>query len=649
MSTTSARGELGYPESQGAGYALASRAFDAVPFVLAAAIVGAVAAAGGGYFPDVRAWTALAALWFVLLAFVFRTEVTVAVPGLLLAGGLALFTGWSALSLLWTRSATLTVLDVEKLLVYLGVVVAALLVVRRRTAPQLLAGVLVGITLVSAYALATRVFPERLGDFDPLAGYRLTTPVGYWNALGIFSGIGVLLAFGLAARAERPWRRALAAAALPLLMATFFFTFSRGAWVALVVGLVASVALDPRRLQLLASLVVVGLWPALAVLLADRSDALTTTNSAIADASHEGHRLVVWIVVLSVAAAAAAFALGLVEQRVQVPPVARLAFAVVLALAVVACVGVVWAQWGSPPSLARKAYDSFIAPRKATGPRLSDRLLDLSANGRIELWRVSWHDATNHPLAGTGAGTYEQSWAAQRRVVRQALDTHSLYLQTLGELGVIGLALLLVALVPPLVAGVRARRSPLVPIAFGAYVAFLVHGGVDWDWQLTGVGAAGLLCAVALVASEPAGRREVRLAMPGRIAAATVALALAAFAFTAVMANVPVDSAQSAAVQGNWSASAADASKAKRWEPWSSDPWRLLGEAQLAQAQIAAARRSFRTAVAKDPHDWELWVDLGIASTGAERREALATAVRLNPRDPTVRDLARRQLIHRPR
>src|SRR5262249_35752617 len=113
-------------------------------------------------------------------------------------------------------------------------------------------------------------------------------------------------------------------------------------------------------------------------------------------------------------------------------------------------------------------------------------------------------------------------------------------------------------------------------------------------------------------------------------------------------ANVPLDSAQSAAAQGNWPASAADARKARRWAPWSSDPLRLLGEAQLAQAQLGDARRSFRAAVAKDPHDWELWGDLGIASTGAERRRARAIAVRLNPSDPTVRELAHRRLIRRP-
>lgn len=645
---TSVQSELRYPESAGRWWALAGRIADRLlPVALGAAVVGGVAAAGGGYFPDVRAWTSLGVLWFALIALVVRSDVAFNGTSLMLAGGIAFFLGWTALSLLWTTSVTLTTLDVEKLLVYLGVVLAALLVVKRRRVPQLLAGVLVGITLVSAYALATRLFPERLGSFDPLSGYRLTQPVGYWNALGIFSGLGLLLGVGCAARACRLPLRAVSAAALPLLMATFFFTFSRGAWIALAVGLLAVCALDPRRLQLFAALLALGPWPALAVVLSYRSKALTTTTSSLAAASHQGHRLALWIVFLSIAAAAVGLALGLLEQRVDVPSPARRAFAAALAVGALAGLGFVWVHWGSPASLARKGYDSLLAPPKATGADVSHRLLDFSSNGRIRLWRVAWHDFTANPLLGTGAGTFQQSWAAHRPVAAQARDTHNLYLQTLGELGGVGLVLLLVGLGAPLVAAVRARRAPFVPIAFGAYLAFLVHNGVDWDWQLTGVGAAGVLCGVALVASDR-GVLEARPGVRARIAAAAVVLGLAFLAFASVMANVPLSSAQTAADRGDWRASAAAARRAAPWAPWSSQPWRLLGEAQLAEENIAGARRSFRTAVAKDPGDWELWIDLGIASTGAEQRRALATAVRLNPRDPTIRGLERRQLIRHP-
>src|SRR5581483_2109629 len=97
-----------------------------------------------------------------------------------------------------------------------------------------------------AYGLLTRLFPERAGYVDTIAGQRLEAPLGYWNALGLFAAIGLLLAAGLVAP-------------------TLYFTFSRGGWVALAAGLAALVALDRRRLQFLAALAASAVWAAVAV------------------------------------------------------------------------------------------------------------------------------------------------------------------------------------------------------------------------------------------------------------------------------------------------------------------------------------------------------------------------------------------------
>jgi Flp pilus assembly protein TadD len=62
----------------------------------------------------------------------------------------------------------------------------------------------------------------------------------------------------------------------------------------------------------------------------------------------------------------------------------------------------------------------------------------------------------------------------------------------------------------------------------------------------------------------------------------------------------------------------------------------MAGEAQLAQKQLREARKSFRTAISKDPHDWELWVDLALASPQPARRQAALAALRLNPLSPEI-------------
>ncbi len=79
------------------------------------------------------------------------------------------------------------------------------------------------------------------------------------------------------------------------------------------------------------------------------------------------------------------------------------------------------------------------------------------------------------------------------------LNAHSLYLETLAELGVIGLAILLVALVPPLWVGLHRRAHPLAAPVMAAYIAFLVHTGGDWTWQLPAVGLAAVACGAAAI------------------------------------------------------------------------------------------------------------------------------------------------------
>ena len=74
------------------------------------------------------------------------------------------------------------------------------------------------------------------------------------------------------------------------------------------------------------------------------------------------------------------------------------------------------------------------------------------------------------PVAGRGAGTFELAWLEQQPIPVSVVDAHSLYLETLAELGLVGLGLLVLALAPPLAGrlpgrergcGRRLRRLPL--------------------------------------------------------------------------------------------------------------------------------------------------------------------------------------------
>src|SRR5918912_429413 len=163
--------------------------------------VGGLAAANGGYFPTSWGWAALAFAWVAALAVLLRVETDAGFLDLAFFGLLAAFVGWIWLSALWSQSAPSSILEGERGLVALTGVGAALVLATRRLVPELLGGLATAITLISAYALATRLFPARITSFDPISGYRLQEPLGYWNALGIFCAVGVLLCFGFATRA----------------------------------------------------------------------------------------------------------------------------------------------------------------------------------------------------------------------------------------------------------------------------------------------------------------------------------------------------------------------------------------------------------------------------------------------------------------
>jgi O-antigen ligase len=607
----------------------------------AAAGVGALGAADGGYFPPAWGWTALVALWLVIAWLLLGRA---ALHGGRLAGvflgGLTALAAWTWLSLLWTDNTTQTALEGFRMLAYAGVAAALVLVVRRTTAPALLGGVLGAIALLAGYGIATRLFPDRLGVYDAIGSYRLAEPLGYWNGLGIFVAMGLLLALGFAARERSIALRAAGAAIFVILMPTLYFTFSRGAWIAFAVGIVAAIALDARRLQLIVALLVVGTPGLLAAWIGSRSDGLAREDAPLSTAADDGKGLALVLVVLAATAAAGAIAMAAAERRMEPSRTVRLLFGATVSIVAVAVVIGFVARFGGPVELVDRAYDAFRAPPPETTADLRDRLYSFSGNGRAQLWEEAWHEYRGAKVLGGGAGTYEQYWNEHRPIDLKVRDGHSLYAETLGELGVIGLTLLVLALGAPVAAAFGARHEPLGAPAFGAYAAYLVHAGVDWDWELAAVTVAALACGGGLLALRAPPVSNLVLRGPMSIAAGVVAALMAATAFVGLVGSSALAASDDAAVSSpaDWKEATDEARKAQDWAPWSSEPWQRLGEAQLGQGNLEGARESFQRAIDKEPGDWLLWLRLAEASAGADREAALREAERLNPRAPEIRE-----------
>ena len=147
----------------------------------------------------------------------------------------------------------------------------------------MLGGVLLGCTVVCAYGLLTKVFP---GAFAPNEFYsRLREPFAYWNAAGLMAALGVPPAVWLGARRSGYGvLNALAYPALGLLIVTMMLSYSRGALVAALVGLVVWFALVPLRLRGFAVVAVSAVPAALVTAWAFSRDALTRDDVIVAGA-----------------------------------------------------------------------------------------------------------------------------------------------------------------------------------------------------------------------------------------------------------------------------------------------------------------------------------------------------------------------------
>jgi hypothetical protein len=599
--------------------------------------IAALAADDGGYFPSAWNAGALALLWAAALLMLLPTRPRLAALDFVFLGALAGLVAWIGLSITWSIDQGQSVLEVQRAVLYLAAAAALLLLGRRRLIGALLGGTLTAIVLISAYGLATRLFPERVGAFDSVAGYRLFTPIGYWNALGLFAAIGVLLALGVAARGAGPAARALAAASLPLLACTLYFTFSRGAWLALAAGLIGLLLVSRRRLALVVAVVATGLPAVVAVWVASRSFGLTHKEALIAQATHDGHRLALLLVPLAGVGALAAVGLRRLEPRLELSRRAGRA-ATVVVVAGLACVAIaaVVAK-GGPVSLAKDGYHSFSSPTPADagGPDLNQRLFQFSGTGRARLSEVAADAYVDHPLLGIGAGGYERYFVqhGDGQIVR---DAHNLYLETLAELGPVGLLLLLAVLAAPLVAGFRARSVPLVPAALAAYLAFLVHASVDWDWEMPSITVTAILLGTVMLAASRRREEEVPLATGPRAAVIVPALAIAALCIVALVGNRAHEAAVDASDAGRWSDAESHARTAVRWEPWSSNSRMLLGRALGGEGRLGEARATLRQAIERDPDEWTLWFELARWSEGPAVTQALNRASALNPTSPEV-------------
>jgi hypothetical protein len=171
--------------------------------------------------------------------------------------------------------------------------------------------------------------------------------------------------------------------------------------------------------------------------------------------------------------------------------------------------------------------------------------------------------------------------------------------------------------------------------ALAAYVALLLHVVLDWDLEIPAVTLCTVLLGVVLVRLAGSGA-SVELHGVARAAILAPAAALAVVATIAHAGNGASEDAHVALDRGDAVAARRSAESARRFMPWSAEPWRLLGEAELAAGRLALARDRLRRASTEDPGSRETWLALAFATNGDERARALRQVRALDPLSPEL-------------
>jgi hypothetical protein len=618
---------------------------------LPAAATALLAFVAGGFFP---AATALAAIALGLALVLRMTTADRPWEGFgaalgVASGALALLAVWTLVSGSWSDAPSRAAIEFDRTLLYLLVLLLFGFVARRAgDLSTLLRWLAAAVSAVCAVAFLARLLPSAFNSEELFANDRLTYPLTYWNAMGIFSALGLVLALHVTSAPREPVAaRLLAAAACPPTAAVLYFTFSRGGIAAAAIGVILYVLIAHPR-GLLGGLIAVVPTTAVAVWVAYHADLLAT--SRFASAAAEGQRedvLVIGAVCMVAAAGLRALALPLDARaaRWRIPDHRRTLVRVAGGAAVVLGLVAVLVATDLPARIDKEQREFTQGAILTGSPDLRDRLTQVGNNGRLAHWRVARDAFEAQPFHGSGAGTYRLLWERDRPAPPfNVTDGHSLYFEVAAELGVVGVVLLLVALLTPIgVAFARLRGEERH--AHGAFLAaglmLLIHAGVDWDWEMPAI-FLWYFAASGVVLAAPAGGGGHAPARLTRVLAGLACLALILTPATIYFSQNALTDAIAAFDRDDCGTAIDKALDSRDDFGDRPEPYEILGYCDARAGQNALAVRAMRSATERDPNNWQYAYGLAItqALAGQDPRPAAARALRLNPLDPLAQDLA---------
>jgi len=659
----------------------------ALPALTAVAVMILWAEHDGGYDADTWYWGALLLLSVLAVTVgVLGTGWTRWHRGLKFAViAFALYVGWSYLSITWAGYKGDALTGSNRALLYL--IVFALFAVTPWTPGRALAVLLVyaiGVGLVGASIFASMASGSHASSL--FVEGRLISPTGYFNTSAALFTSAAFVAIALAVRKElpAPVRGILVAIACGGIQLALLAE-SRGWLFTLPLVLVVAIAVAPARLRTVTAAILptVGALVALPRLLDvfRAYGGFNPNQSAVVGAAEHAARTGLLICAgLFVVGTLLAAADGRIAGPALTRGRLRLLGGLVAALALAGAVaGGVAATHGHPLSFVKRQWNGFTHPSESFS---SSSHFAVVGSGRYDAWRVAFDAFKAHPIGGLGQDNYADYYILHRRTGEELQWTHSIELRLLAHTGLVGFVLFAAFLVAALSAAARNRRrggaaGAMAGIALLPLVVWLIHGSVDWFWEMPALSGpalgflamAGALGGRSVVAASRAGalpgskgesvpgsvepERE-RRATPGRrllrrgacVAFGMLGLLAAVFALGFPYLSVREVSTASDLRAKNPVAALSDLRVAARLNPLSADPGRLGGAIALQTDRFMEAEMRFRQAISREPGGWFAWLGAGLAAselgdaTTAHRYFAVAASI--NPLQPAITEALKR-------
>lgn len=578
----------------------------------------------------------------------------------------------TAVSVTWAANPSDAWVEANRTLTYATVFAAAAALAH--AVPGRWNAVLGALTLsaivISAYAVLTKVMPDALNPGEIYS--RLSEPFGYWNSVGLMAALGIpgCLWFG-----ARRWGHqavgALAYPALGLLVLTIMLAYSRGALAAAALGVAFWFATVPLRLRGAVVLIVGATGGALMAAWALSQDTLTSDRVPVELRTQAGHELGLLVVVMLGLLALAGLAVNFALAARQVQPHTRRRAGIALLVALVLVpfgvgIGLATRPQGLGGSIS-DAWTSLTDPH-ARIPSNDPSRLTAAGSVRARYWDEALHIFKDNPVKGVGADGYATVRKRYRTADGAVRQAHGYIVQTLADLGILGLLASLALTGAWLVSAARAtglrrrdRGLPFPPERIGLLtlaaivIVFATHSLVDWTWfvpanAIVAIIAAGWLAGRGPLRAqdEPSRRPRKRLTerlraglheRPRAIAACTVTLIALIAAWTAWQplrsANADQDAIASLG-QGHEAKARAQALAARDRNPLSIDPLKTLSTIESIQGRKNEARDALEQAVRLQPANPESWLALAHFELDLDRPAVALTAIRpalyLDPR-----------------